>query len=398
MTRSALLLGFLIAATSFASGFRLETHHARAAGMGIAVTALTDDASAIVYNPAGLAGRKGFDVQAGLTLVLPAVVFTSDATGLSSQTLTRLSTPINLNVAWGITDDLSVGVGIFNPFGAGATWPDGWEGRGRALSSNVQTFAFNPTIAYRIHPRFKIGAGLQILRGTVAIERALPFIDSEGKVSLGGDAWGVGWNAGVQGTIVEDRLTFGFTWRSNVPLRFSGRAHFGNVPPEFQSRLADQPIVASVTMPDVATVGLGLRATPRLRVGLDLNVITWSSFRQLFIDFESKDLDNPLPKRWRDTMSVHLGAEYDVTNRIQARLGAVYDEAATPTDTLTPDLPDASRVRFCAGVGYRFEFGLNLDAGYQFVILVPQASSAPGFSGTYSGSAQVVGLNAGYRW
>lgn len=397
MSRLASVIA-LLASTSFASGFRLETHHARAAGMGIAVTALTDDASAIVYNPAGLAGRKGLDVQAGLTLVVPTIVFTSDATGMSAATLTRVSTPINFNASFGITEDLAVGLGVFNPFGAGATWPAGWEGRGRALSSNVQTFAFNPTVAYRIHPRFKIGAGVQIVRGTVGIERALSFIDTEGKVSLGGDAWGVGWNAGVQGTIIDERLTFGFTWRSSVPLTFRGRAHFGDVPAEFQARLADQAITANVTLPDVATVGLGFIATPRLRLGLDVNFVTWSSFRQLFIDFTSADLDNPLAKRWRDTMSIHAGAEYDATKQVQVRLGVVYDQAATPADTLTPDLPDAQRVRFCAGVGYRFAFGLSLDAGYQFVLLVPQPSTAPGFSGTYTGSAQVVGLNAGYRW
>lgn len=93
MTR-LLPVATLLATSALASGFRLETHHARAAGMGIAVTALTDDASAIVYNPAGLAGRKGLDVQAGLSLVVPSIVFTSDATGASTQTLTRVSTPI----------------------------------------------------------------------------------------------------------------------------------------------------------------------------------------------------------------------------------------------------------------------------------------------------------------
>lgn len=397
-SRWVLLLAVPLALEASASGFRLETHHARATGMGIAVTALTDDASAIVYNPAGLAGRRGFDLQLGATLVMPSLAFTSDVTGQTTQVLSRLSTPFNVNLSYGLTEDLAFGLGVFSPFGAGATWPDDWEGRGRALSSSVQTFALNPTVAWRVHPRFRVGAGLQVLRGTVAIARGLDFGDVEGRVSLGGDAWGLGWNAGVQGTIIEERLTFGFTWRSNVPLRFSGRAHFAGVPPEFQGRLADQAITASVTMPDVATVGLGFKPTSRLRLGLDLNVITWSSFRRLFIDFTNDELDNPLPKRWRDTVSVHTGAEYDVTSQIQARLGVVYDEAATPADTLTPDLPDAQRVRVCMGVGYRFTFGLSVDVGYQFVLLLPQRSTAPGFSGLYSGGAQVVGLNAGYRW
>jgi long-chain fatty acid transport protein len=365
--------------------------------MGMAVTALTEDASAVVYNPASIAGRAGFDAQVGVSLVLPSIGFRSDATEATTQTLSRLSTPLNVAATLGFADWIAVGVGVFNPFGAGATWPGAWEGRGRALTSNLQTFAINPTVALRPVKALRFGGGVQIIRGTVELERGLNFIDSEGNVRLGGSAWGVGFNAGVHATVVEDVFTFGLTYRSSVPLRFGGRAHFSNIPLELQSRLADQPISAEVTLPNVITFGLGVLPTKRLKIGLDVNLVTWNSFRELFIDFENRDLDNPLPKRWREAVSVHLGAEYDATRNVQVRIGAVYDQGATPPETLTPDLPDASRVRACAGVGYRFDFGLNLDVGYQFVFLVPQPSTAPGFSGTYTGFAQVLGLNAGLR-
>lgn len=392
------LLVVLFASTAAASGFRLETHHARAAGMGIAVTALTDDASSIVYNPAGLAGRKGLDVQAGLSLVIPSIVFTSDASGQSTQTLTRLSTPVNFNASFGITDDLSVGLGVFNPFGAvmrhGPT-------PGKAVAARCRRTCRRSRSTRPSRTAFtRSSRSARACRSFVA-----PSPSSAGCRSstprerlLAGDAWGLGWNAGVQGTLIEDRLTYGFTWRSNLPLTFQGRAHFGTISPEFQLRLACRH---HRERHDARRRHRGNRVpgdvTPPARPRSERRHVELVS-SALHRIFTNNELDNPLPKRWRDTMSVHLGGEYDVTKHIQARFGAVYDETATPTDTLTPDLPDAQRVRFCLGVGYRFEFGLNLDAGYQLVLLVPQASTAPGFSGTYSGSAQVVGFNAGYRW
>lgn len=387
----------LAAASSLGAGFRLETHGARASGMAGAVSALIDDASGIYYNPAGIVGRKGLDASLGVTLVIPSIAFQSDNTGMATSALTKLSTPVNFYASYGITEDLAVGLGIFTPFGAGAQWPDTWEGAGRALTSSVQTFDFNPTIAWRIHPRFKIAAGFQAIRGTVLIERGLNFIDSAGKVTLGGDAWGFGWNAGFQLDVWENKVWIGATWRSATTMNFEGRAHFSDIPLEFQARLADQPIKSKVILPDVATFGVGVRPTDKLRVGLDVNATTWGSFRELLISFENPDLTNPLPKHWVDSASVHLGAEYDVTTAISARLGFAFDPTVSPANTLTPDLPDATRVRITAGAGWRSTFGLSVDLAYQFVLLTPATSTAPGFSGTYTGSAQVIALNVGYR-
>ncbi len=395
---SAVVAAVLVfASTGQASGFRLAGQGARAAGMGGAVTALTDDASSIYFNPAGIAGRKGFDFSAGINLVMPSVTFQSDATGTKTNTEAHVATPFNVYASWGITEDLAIGLGVNTPFGAGNTWPPTWEGAGRALSSNVQAFNFNPVVAWRIHPRFKVAGGLQITRGTVLIERGLNFVDSQGKVTLGGAATGLGWNAGAQLEVVEKYLWLGATWRSSVPMAFKGSAHFSDVPASFQTLLVDQNITSNITLPDVATVGLGLRATNALRFGFDLNVVTWGSFHDLTIAFTNPDLTNPLPKNWSDTVSMHLGGEYDLNDLFSARLGLIYDPTGTPTSTLTPDLPDFTRFSVTAGLSWHSTFGLGADLAYQFVALFSQKSTAPGFSGTYSGTAQVIGLNLNYR-
>jgi len=387
----------LTSAVALASGFNLDTQGARASGMGAAVAGLTDDASAVYFNPAGLAGHDGLEAQLGGSLIIPSVSFASDASGQTTAAKSEVATPFNLYATYGFNENIAMGVGFFVPFGAGAAWPDGWEGAGRALLSSVQTFDLNPTVAFRVHPRLKFGVGANIVFGNVLIERGLDFVTSEGKVSLGGSGSGQGFNMGFQLEMIEKRLFLGGTWRSAVPLHFTGRSHFADVPSEFQSVLKDQPISADVTLPDVATVGFGVRPTDKLRFGLDVTAVAWGSFQNLTIKFEDDALTNPLPKHWTDVASVHLGGEYDVTNDIQARAGFVYDPTGTPVDTVTPDLPDFTRYKVTLGGSYKTKVGVNVDLAYQFVYLVPQKSTAPGFSGTYSGTAHVISLNVGYK-
>ena len=357
MIRSVVVGWVVLSAAAQASGFRLNGHSARAEGMGVAVTALTDDATSIYYNPAGISGHKGFEVSAGINLIFPKVTFKSDNTGASTSPKPSVATPFNFYATFGITDDLTIGLGVFTPFGAGNTWPAGWEGAGRALSSSVQTFDFNPVVSWRVHPRFKVAAGLQLVRGTVAIGRELNFVDSRGSVLLGGDAFGLGWNAGFQLELAPKHLWLGATWRSSVALAFNGSAHFANIPSEFQGLLADQNIHSDIRLPDVVTVGVGYRATSSLRFGADLNIVTWGTFNDLTIAFNNPALTNPLPKKWGDTVSYHLGGELDVVPAFQVRLGLIYDPTGTPTSTLTPDLPDFSRFSVCVGAGWRSDFG-----------------------------------------
>jgi long-chain fatty acid transport protein len=283
------------------------------------------------------------------------------------------------------------------PFGSSASWPKAWEGAGRALTSSVQVFDINPTLAWQVHPRFRIAVGFQVFLGSVSIERGLNFVDSMGLVQLGGGATGFGWNAGFQLELLEERLYLGGAWRGGAPMAFTGNAHFVDVPLEFQSRLKDQGISSNITLPDVASVGLGIKASKQLRVSIDVTAVTWQTFKELKIEFEDPALTNPLPKNWDSTASIAVGGEYDINDAWRARMGFSFDPTGTPANTLTPDLPDATRFRFSAGAGWKSSFGLFADLAYQFVFLVPNTSTAPGFSGTYAGSAQVIALNVGYR-
>jgi long-chain fatty acid transport protein len=387
----------LLSTVAFGAGFKLDVHGSRATGMAGAVTAFIDDPSAIYYNPAGISGRKGLAVEAGVTLIIPMINFTHAEDGDVTSSPLNVSPPPHFHATFGITEDLAIGVGVFSPFGASGHWPAGWEGRFKAIKSSLQLFDINPTVAYRVHSRLKLGGGFNAVRGTVAIERGLNFVDSEGLVTLGGAAWGFGWNIGAQFEIVEDHLFFGATYRSPITMNFEGRAHFENVPTEFAGRLKDQPITARVVLPTQGNVGLTVKPMDNLLISLDADYVEWSSFTELAIKFENPDLTVPLRKAWLDQVSVHLGGEYSPTKSVAVRLGFVYDPTPSPRSTLTPDLPDSTRIKVTAGVGWAHTSGFGVDLGYQFVVLTGATSYAPGFEGRYAGTAQVIGLTLAYK-
>ncbi len=394
-TLVAVFVAVLFASAAHAAGFSLETHSARATAMGTAVTALSDDPSAVFYNPASLTGGDGLQLQLGASLIMPRITFTSPAG--NETTLGGLSPPPHFYARYQLMDRVAAGLGVFVPFGASSSWPEGWEGRFRTTGSTLNVWVVNPEVAVQVHDRVKLGAGVQVVRGVVQLNRALDFVDSEGAVSIGGATWAPSFNVGTTIDILPERLTLGASYRPGARLEFDGRASFTDVPAEFQTRLVDQGVQTEVKLPDMVFVGLGYKAMGgKFKLGLDAHWTDWSSFQSLDLNFEDPAVSTSLAKRWEDTVSLHLGAEYLVTAQLAARLGFVYDPTPSPADTLTPDLPDADRYRGTVGLGYRLG-DFRVDGAYQLVLLSETESTSPFFPGAYAGMAHVVGLTLGWN-
>jgi long-chain fatty acid transport protein len=381
-----------------AAGFALDVQSARGTGMGSAVTAFINDSSAIFYNPAGIAQGKGFEGQAGVMLIAPTFKFT-DRSGESTSTKFEIVPPVHAYAAAGITDDLSIGVGVFTPFGLDLAWPDDWAGRRQITSASLRTFDINPTAAYRFGP-VRLGAGVQVVRGTVHLQRRIAFGETEGATDLGAGTWGVGGNVGLQVEAVKQVLSFGAHYRSAVKLDFDGLSDFQNVPPSLQNAIHDQAVSTSLVTPDSFAIGGAVRPIPKLIVDAEVVWIGWGSFRAInltFPDDASNTLSSSRPKSWSNTVNYHLGAEGDLTDAIRLRGGALFDPSPSPQDTLTPDIPDASRLNLALGGGYHHPGGFFADLGYQFLILFKRESTAPEFPGSYGGLVNILGVSLGYR-
>lgn len=400
MRKHLFVLAMLLAAPSAqAAGFYVGTHDARATGMATAMTADVADPSAALYNPAGLAQGPGLHVRLGDTLVIPA--FTVKLSRGDNTTKQIPVPPPHFYVSYGLSEDASVGLGFFVPFGLALEWSENWQGRYQSTHGSMLNYFINPEVAYRLMQRVRVGAGVQIVRSTLDLNKAISLLDSDATLQIGGSAWGVGGNLGLQVTVLEKssgfgQLNFGAAYRSTVTLAYrDARAHFDGVTPEFASQLKDQSVSSSLTLPQILAMGLAWQYGG-LRLGLDVEYTGWQSVGEMKMEFADPALSTTIAKRYHHTWNVHLGGELAVHEYVRVRLGAMYDPTPSPKETLSPDLPDATRIGLAAGVGLRIS-GFEADLGYQRVIMLDTESTYAPLPGTYGGSADVVGLTLGYR-
>lgn len=383
------------ASTAWAAGFAIDVHGGRATGMAAAVTAFIDDAEAVYYNPAGLAQGKVLDLRVGATPIVPAFSYQNSA-GQTSSGIVRPVPPPHIYASYGITDELSVGLGVFSPYGLVVPWHSGWEGRFLTLNSDLKTFYINPEVAYRFMGRVRVGAGIQIVRATVSLKRSINFVDSEGLAELAGGTWGVGGNGGVQIDLIPNLLSFGATYRSSVNGDINGRAHFSNIPTAFQGTAKDQNVSTHLSLPGQFSLGVAFQALPNLKLAFNSDYVGWQVIQRLVISFQDPSLTQVLPKNWKHTWNYHLGAEYTLNPQWRFRAGIMYDPTPSPQDTMTPELPDANRVNIALGAGYQWS-NFAVDLGYQLVVITSATSTAPQFPGSYSGVANLASLTFGYH-
>ena len=137
--------------------------------------------------------------------------------------------------------------------------------------------------------------------------------------------------------------------------------------PQFQpgGPLVTQGAKAIVRLPEQWSVGLAYQATPALELLFDYNRQNWDVFQTLPFDFEVAP-DVSLIENFHATDTFRLGADYSLGSS-QIRLGVLSHNAASPDETVTPNLPEGPRTEITAGFGTQFLDHLNLDLAYQYI-------------------------------
>ena len=133
----------------------------------------------------------------------------------------------------------------------------------------------------------------------------------------------------------------------------------------------------------------------------------WHSFNSLPITI--KDQRPPVlvstntPKNWEDVVALRLGAECRVTDPLALRVGFVYDPTPVPAATMGPELPDATRLNYMVGAGYKVG-AWTVDGAFMYIDKFDRTvnnqvtAAGSGFSGTWTGDAWLLGLDVGYKF
>jgi long-chain fatty acid transport protein len=159
-----------------------------------------------------------------------------------------------------------------------------------------------------------------------------------------------------------------------------------------------------------ATFALGAAYTMgRLTVEADADWTFWHSFNSLPVTI--KDQRPPVlvstesPKSWNDVVALRLGAEFRVTDPLALRAGFYYDPTPVPAETLGPELPDATRLNYTVGAGYKVG-PWTIDGAFMYIDKKDrtvsnfrlEGANPVGQIGTWTGNAWLAGLDVGYKF
>jgi long-chain fatty acid transport protein len=378
-----------VSSPAWAGGLAVSDQDAMASGRSGTGIGVSGNASAIYFNPAGLGDVKGLAMMAGATVLLPTASAADPATGASTSTLAGPKVPPHVYAAWG-TGRFTVGAGFNAPFGGGLSWPTDWSGNTELTQMQLQVLAGHLGGAWRINEQWSIGANFTVYGTSVLLEKRIDFVATQGQAQLGGSGVGFGGQAGVR-FAPTDRVRLGLMARLPAAVSMAGRASFSDVPSSFQGTLPDQAITTRLVLPAKVALG-GDFQLPWFRLLADVEYTCWSSFQSFTVDFEQPQTpDVTQPRNWQNAPTFRLGGEREF-GKVMVRLGALLDLATSPADTLSPSLPDSTRLGGTAGVGY--DFGdVRADLAYQFVAFLPRTPTGDAFPATYNASAHVFALS-----
>jgi long-chain fatty acid transport protein len=412
LTAALVLMPF----TASANGMRLPSQDAFATARGEAFVATADNASAIYYNPAGIAQLEGINARVGIYGIYLDPMFTPPppADTNTYHIENKLAAVPQFFGTWApakLPLPLSFGLGMYAPYGGNLKWPQDTGFRAVATEASLTFLAFNPVLAVELARNFSIGAGLTVNYGTIELGQGLlrtetPFANV---FRFTGDAWSVGYNLGALWQ-PHRRVSLGASFRSSTSMTMEGH-----------TEIMQQPIIPSTervaqadfTFPLNVIAGISFRPTPKWNLEFNADYTDWSSFGTVTIEQASPPFPIrdrvPVTLQWQGSWMYEFGATRYFNNRWQVSAGYAFNENSVPDRYYTPLAADLDRHFFTAGAGFRGK-RFDADLTYQFgygpgrTVTGSTPSSTPGrfvgqnADGTYDFLSHAVFVTVGMHF
>ncbi|MDE6495256.1 MAG: outer membrane protein transport protein [Duncaniella sp.] len=401
---------FMLAATAaatvafgaMAEGYQVNSLSAKQIGMGHTGIALKLGSESMFFNPAGMGFMDAtLDLSGSVTGIMPSATATVD--GKEYETNNDISTPMGVHAAFSIYDNLKAGVSFYTPYGSSINWTDNWPGAVLNQSCDLKVFTIQPTVAWKILPNLSIGAGAMISWGSVNLnkglisaataDKALPLFQmmypalagaqpfgstTPASVNLNGNAEvAVGVNIGAMWDINE-KWTVGASYRSQMNMKVkAGEAKVTPVNAVAQAILGDaldlinqSNFKAQMPCPWVLGLGVSYKPVKPLTLAFDARLTGWNAYKQLDVEFlseQASQYDQHIKKDYKNSWCFSLGAQYAVTNRLDARLGMMLDTTPVNDNFYNPETPGMTKIEPTAGLSFRPIPALSIDIAFMYV-------------------------------
>jgi long-chain fatty acid transport protein len=367
---------------------------------------VTTNATALYYNPAGIAFAEGTSLLLDGQLAFrhatwdhaPAPTDPPDPPGAqgASSGQAHLFNVFAAPALFATTrfGDLAVGAGVFVPFGGRESWapndhfsnpqyPLASAGiqRWHVVEGSLTFVYFSGGAAYRLGP-LSVGVAGSLVASSVLDTQAKnptgqgdPDTAREGRTSLDVSGLHGALGVGVALEAIPRRLWFGASYQSQPglgPQRLTGTlkttSPYGNT---------SFDVTLTQALPDVVRAGTRWRPTQELELRLFGDYTRWSVMQTQCValsnyacavypngsDASGGTLSN-FRRNWNDTYGVRLGASYWVKREVELFAGTGFETAATPDSTLEPSFIDGDNIEAALGGRFMLGRGFCLAASY----------------------------------
>ena len=418
------LLLFLILLPSFClpAGFALYEHSARATGLAGAYAATAEDPGALFYNPAGIAFQK-FSFYLETTAIAPSSKFYGanpyPGEGVSEKMKSQYFFPSNFSLVAPIGRNFTFGIGMFSPFGLGTEWKNASEFTGRYLSTkaDIRSYNFATALAYKHKEVMGISIGIHYFMADLDLEQYVGAVNpytqtytNIGHVRMDGGRDGkIGYDFGLLYKFSQNWQA-GLSYHSKNKVSFDGYAKFKQIYtgfPDFDAMVSQifpagkHPVETTIEFPAMAFLGISTTIIKNFKFEFDLGWTEWSTYDELVIKFKDHpELNSTHIANWENVYNYRLGIEYFYNEKMSLRGGIVYDDTPQPNSNMNPMLPDADRIGYCLGFGYKGKT-MVFDAGYMYLAFKDRSTKGiqqDSFNGWYKNNAHLLGLSLTYNF
>ncbi|EOX4224432.1 outer membrane protein transport protein [Vibrio cholerae] len=408
-----------------AAGFQLAEYSATGLGRAYAgEAAMADNASAQWRNPAMLTYLEGTQVSAGAIYVNPNVDVEGTVnhaqlgkTHASSNDFAHDAVIPNFYLSHQLNEQMALGFALGTNYGMETDLGTEFAASHFGNQASVISKEANLNIAYQILPQLSIGGGVRYVMGeghfgatapaknlirhpvtnnvmTLPKGTTLKYMEGED------NSWG--WQVGSAWQINQDHRV-GFAYKSEVVMDFEGHA-------EGVSYGSYKPGMMSVTLPATAELASFHQLNDQWAIHASINWTDWSSFKELTAVFPEKS-DLIKSENWEDNYRFALGTTYQYDAKLALRAGVAYDTSAVDDKNRTATIPETDRTWVSVGGSYIATPQLTLDAGFTYIFAKDATINEPrdasdqtaaaiggAFTGNVSGNVWLIGVQANYRF
>jgi long-subunit fatty acid transport protein len=349
-----------VSAQAHAGGFANSDLSASAAGVGNAFVATANDASAMAFNPSGIAWQDGVSLMGGGSLIR------SRNNSLKTPSITYPNTISQQPSAYHAyaavmphTSNLGFGLAYVTAFDVNNNWSTLGTGFG-VTDINIQRasadaiYSFSSSLAMAVGGDWYIGKAA-LSQGTVRFDGRSKSDAFGGHASLMWRPW-YGWSFGLMG-------------RTGPKVKFSGNGG-----------------ILSLQLPDQVAVGVAHDFTDNIRLELDADWMHWSKLKNLDVVGGTAAQTNAL--NLRDSVSAMAGLTWTWRENATVRVGYTFEGAASKSTGFNPALADQDGHRISLGGGFD-AFGFHTDASYSYTFY-PKKTMAGLVSGTLRDRRQAL--------